>query len=191
MKDEIATLQIRVEYGITRMFDHACGNCEACLRGLLLSCTEPWAVGVEILRGTVAPDVMLRAVTAAAAFVSSDTPANAVILVLSEQPTLARLIRTIHAGSVLESTSSADPDARAVLQELTPTGRPDVVVTDRQARAAVKAVVRGGVVALPFAEVDAPSVTELVQREVTLVGPKAVQDLVNRVGHRTEIEACL
>jgi hypothetical protein len=46
-------------------------------------------------------------------------------------------------------------------------------------------------VALPFAEVDAPSVTELVQREVTLVGPKAVQDLVNRVGHRTEIEAFL
>ena len=191
MKDEIATLQIRVEFGITRMFDHACGNCEACLRGVLLSCTEPWAVGVEILRGAVEPDVMLRAVTAAAAFTSSGAAPDAVVLVLSDTPTLAKLIRTIHTGPVLESTSSADPDVRAALQGLTPTGRPDVVVTDRQGRAAVKAVVRGGMVALPFAEVDAPSVTELVQREVTLVGPKAVQDLVNRVGHRTEIEAFL
>ena len=191
MKDEIATLQIRVEFGITRMFDHACGNCEACLRGVLLSCTEPWAVGVEILRGTVEPDVMLRAVTAAAAFVSINAPADAVVLVLSDEPRLARLIRIVHSGHVLESASSSDSDVRAALLELTATGRPDVVVTDRQGRAAVKAVVRGGVVALPFAEVDAPSVTELVQREVTLVGPKAVQDLVNRVGHRTEIEAFL
>jgi len=191
VKDEIATLQIRVEYGVTRMFDHACGNCEACLRGVLLSCTEPWAVGVEILRGTTDPDVMFRAVTAAAAFASSGTSAGAVVLVLSDQPTLARLIRTIHSGPILESASSADPDVRLALQSLTRTGRPDVVVTDRQGIAAVKAVVRGGKVALPFAEVDAPSVTELVQREVTLVGPKAVQDLVNRAGHRTEIEACL
>ncbi len=191
MKYEIATLQIRVEFGITRMFDHACGNCEACLRGVLLSCTEPWAVGVEILRGSVEPDVMLRGVTAAAAFASSGVPADAVVLVLADEPTLARLIRMIHDGPILEAASSADPDVRAALQELTPTGRPDVVVTDRQGRAAVKAVVRGGMVVLPFAEVDAPSVTELVQREVTLIGPKAVQDLVNRVGHRAEIEAVL
>lgn len=191
MTMEFDTLQVRVEEGITRMFDHACGNCESCLRGVLLRCTEPWPVGVEILRGSVDPDTMMRAVTAAAAFASSGASDDAVVLVVADQPTLGRLIRTIHPGTVIETDSTADAAVRAQLKDLTPTGRPDVVVTDRQGRAAVKAVVRGGSVALPWAAVDAPTVTELVQREVTLVGPKAVQDLVNRVGHRREIEACL
>ena len=47
-----------------------------------------------------------------------------------------------------------------------------------QARTAVRSVQRGGVVCLPDSpDVAAPSITELVQRDVRLVGPSAVDAL--------------
>lgn len=122
--------------------------------------------------------------SAAAAVHAAALPADAVLLVLASAPELGDLCRAIHPGSVLEAQ-----DAREVHDVIrTATGRADAVVTTHAARSAVKAVRRGGVVCLPWTDVDAPSVTEIVQREVRLVGVESTAALQERYAH--EVERC-
>jgi hypothetical protein len=96
-----------------------------------------------------------------------------VLLVLADEAhlvMLADLCRPVHPGPMVTGTS-----AKAAASLITtPTGRADAVVTLSQAREAVRAVRRGGVVCLPLLPVDAPSITELVQREVRLIGAHGI-----------------
>ena len=77
------SVSIRVEDGLTRMFDHACGNCEPCLRGLLLGCLHQEPVGVELLRGYLPPQEMCAVVFAAAAFSGCAVEAGTTVQVLA------------------------------------------------------------------------------------------------------------
>jgi hypothetical protein len=70
-----------------------------------------------------------------------------------------------------------DDEARDRLATLSPTGRAQTVLTRHDARTAVRSVERGGHVCLPDLHVAAPSVTELVQRDVKLVSARRIQDL--------------
>lgn len=131
--------------------------------------------GADVTSGSSArsDDTIGRLQTAAAAVESARDggflASGDVLLVLAAEVhlgLLSDLCREVHPGPLVSSTTARD----AVGLITTPTGRADVVVTLFQAREAVRAVRRGGTVCLPLAEVDAPSVTELVQREVRLVG---------------------
>jgi hypothetical protein len=162
--------------------DVHCGECVACRAGLDFWCLDPLEEGVQLfsLATPAAPDELQRWLGALAALSTTSSAPDAVLLVLEDVdlPAATELVRPWHPGPVLASVDGRDDDARTRLLELSPTGRAQVVLTLRAARTAVRSVQRGGLVCLPDAAVDAPSVTELVQRDVKLVAARKVHDLV-------------
>ena len=139
---------------------------------------------IETERPEVTPEDH-RIVSAAAAVIAARLDPHAVLLVLDSSVELAELCRAVHPGPVLAATH-----AREVCEQITTrTGRADAIVTTRQARAAVRAVRRGGSVCLPWADVDPPSVTELVQREVQLFSSESLVEFMAVYGD--EVGRCL
>ena len=107
------------------------------------------------------------------AVMAAGVPADSVILVLDEQARaeqVAARIGELMPSTVLASDSSKSPETQDALAELSASGRADVVVTWDRAREAARAVRRGGVVCVGTVGAEMPSVTEVVQREVVLVG---------------------
>ncbi len=125
-----------------------------------------------------------RVLSAAAAVLAADLAADAYLVVLASDPALVDLCRAVHPGPVVAADDAVS--LRGAIP--TPTGRADAVVTTTAARAAVRAVRRGGVVCLPWAEVDAPSVTEVVQREVRLVSAPSLDALTR--AYPDEVARC-
>lgn len=80
--------------------------------------------------------------------------------------------------TVLTAAQPRDVEVEAELARRRPTGRADVVLVGNDARQAVRSVRRGGVVCIGGAEPVLPSITEVVQREVRLVGPAAPSERV-------------
>ena len=168
------------------VLDRSCGGCPTCRTGFRLWCTNLGPEREQVAFFTTRdPRSVLRSLTAAAAFVGACVDPQAVVLVLDDSDddpmSIAGLVRSLHSGAVYVTSDSADPAIRAGIAAASPHGRADVVVASLLARDAVKAVVRGGVVCLSADAVEAPTVTELVQREVRLVGARSVQDVLERV----------
>jgi hypothetical protein len=189
-----AGVKVTLQDGVLSLRDVSCDQCVECVAGFALWCRTPTLDGPVVLEldqperqegfgGADGGEGLLRLLGATAALSGAQVQPNAVVLVLDDDfQTLGRLVRLVHAGPVLATADAADPDVRVRLAGLTASGRADVVVTTRQARTAVKAVIRGGVVCLPAASVIAPTVTELVQREVRMVGATDIVALLRRVG---------
>lgn len=149
------------------LLDVSCGHCAECLAGAPLWCAEPVAEGRPVLDAPVSAEAV-RALLGAAALLEVPE-ATCVLVVGSEEAPLARLLRLVHRGPVIAAETPASPEARAELATLDPSGRAPVVVTAGAARPAVLAVRRGGHVCLAGDGDELPSITELVQREVTLL----------------------
>jgi hypothetical protein len=163
--------------------DRSCGICPTCKSGFLLWCTDTGNERELMAPFTsMDPRSLLRSLTACAAFVVAGVDPSAVVLVLdetsSDSMSIQALLRSIHPGFVVATSDPADAGARKALAQVSSHGRADVVVASHLARAAVKAVVRGGIVCLPADTVEGLTVTELVQREVQLVGARSIQDLL-------------
>jgi len=170
--------------GQVTVFDHSCGTCPQCSAGWSLHCSVIIDTGVTALIAPGDdPEALLRRVTASSALSALAPDSANVVLCLDEAapegPTLADFVRCVHSGPVLEAATPTDPPIVQALAGMTALGRADIVVTTSQARAAVKAVRRGRWVCLPLADVTAPTITEVVQREVTLVAPRALADFSN------------
>jgi threonine dehydrogenase-like Zn-dependent dehydrogenase len=164
------------------LVDRSCGSCPSCAAGATLWCRRPSAEGRDL--GSPFPADRAEAVASAiagAAALAEAPPASTVLVVDREDGPLAVLARVVTAGRVVGPDLS-DADLRSALATTEPTGRAAVIVAGADARAAVKAVRRGGHVCVGQPGARLPSVTELVQREVTLVGPRDVAALVRRVG---------
>lgn len=165
------------------LVDRSCGGCASCAAGASLWCLQPVGEGRDLAPAVPADrgDALGAALAAASAFV--EAPAASTVLVVDEEDgPLAVLVRALGPARVLVGTDPFDAALKAELAHLEPTGRAAVIVAGSDARAAVKAVRRGGHVCVGNPEARMPSVTELVQREVTLVGPRAVAGLIRRVG---------
>ncbi|WP_182525236.1 hypothetical protein [Nocardioides dongkuii] len=168
--------------GETVLVDRACGSCAACLAGSSLHCSAPLANG-RVLTAPVpaqSANELLSAVLAAAALAEAPE-ASTVVVVATESTPLAVVVRTATRARVLVTPDLADAGLRAELADLEPSGRARVVVAGTDARAAVKAVRRGGHVCVGDATATMPSVTELVQREVTLVAPRDAAAVLARI----------
>jgi hypothetical protein len=165
------------------LVDRSCGDCAACAAGAPLWCTRPDPEGRDLTAVFAAEraDVLVAALTAAAAL--AEAPATSTVLVVGDEDgPLATLVRALVPTRVLVSPDPFAATTKAALGDLEPSGRAPVVVAGTDARAAVKAVRRGGHVCVGLPDARMPSVTELVQREVTLVGPRDVAGTVRRLG---------
>ena len=183
MTNRVGSLSIRVEDGITRMFDQACGNCEPCLKGYLLDCTHKEPVGCEVLRGHLDPDQMRDVVLAAAAFGSCEADAGQPVDVMSERPALRALVDYLHRNPRPDSDRSARIPA--------PKHGAPIVVSDRVTVELIAEVPQGSVLAHPLRDVDGELTAAAQARGIVLARPRAVQDLVNRTGDRKAIESLL
>jgi hypothetical protein len=91
---------------------------------------------------------------------------------------VAVLARRIGFTVVLTAADGRDPELRRRLTEAHPTGRAGVVVSTQSLRDAARAVRRGGYAcAAPDAE-ELPTVTEVVQREITIAEARTARDLI-------------
>lgn len=172
-----------VQDGRTLIEDASCNSCTACTSQNDYWCTAPSAVGDPLgaLDGTVPATWVRRWVTVLSALAVTGSGGDDLVLLLSRTPSdrAVDLVRTVHPGTVLATDGSNDA-SRAVLREASATGRAQVVVALQDARAAVRSVQRGGCVCAPDAPVALPTVTELVQRDVRLVGPSTLRPLTER-----------
>jgi hypothetical protein len=124
---------------------------------------------------------------ALSAFLAADVPSEAIVLAVAPAgDTLLRDFLTLaHSGSVLLTGDPWSPLAKEQLADSSAFGRADVVVSLLSGRDGVLAVRRGGTVCLGDASVAMPSVTELAQREVRIVGPQDLAVGVKRFGSET------
>lgn len=165
------------------LVDRSCGACAPCAAGATLWCLMPRDEGRDLAPAVPADSAerLVAALMAASAF--AEAPATSTVLVVDEHAgPLAVLVRALGSDRVLVSSDPFDAGLKSQLAEVEPTGRAAVIVTASDARVAVKAVRRGGHVCVGNPTVRMPSVTELVQREVTLVGPREVAGVIRRVG---------
>ena len=163
--------------------DRSCGACASCVAGAKLWCLAPVADGRELVPVFAVELAAALGPALAAAAALLEAPAATTVLVVDEQDgPLAVLVRALGPARVLVSPDPFDAETKALLADTEPSGRAPVIVAGADARAAVKAVRRGGHVCVGQPGGRMPSVTELVQREVTLVGPRDAAAVVRLVG---------
>ncbi|MCR6030138.1 hypothetical protein GGQ22_01605 [Nocardioides sp. zg-579] len=169
--------------GATVLVDRSCGRCGTCRAGAGLWCSVPAAEGRSVSpRVPVAAAAALRAgVLAAAALLEAPRARTTLVVAEPGSPTAVLAGRMLD-GLVLAAPSLTDEAVRAQVAEREPSGRAAVVMAGADVRSAVRAVRRGGHVCVVHASPDSrPSVTELVQREVTLLAPRQVTPVLDRL----------
>lgn len=168
-------------FPVAKLVDVRCGRCAACRTGRDYWCLEGRESGPVLAEIGVGDGDAVRRWTSALGALAVARPApGAPLLVLSDAPTelVTRVVKQWHDGPVVVASDARDPKMRHQLARLSGTGRAPVVLTVTDVRGAVRAVERGGQVCAPDAVAALPSVTELVQRDVTLVAARGVDALV-------------
>lgn len=165
----------------TQVVDVRCGDCSACRVGRDYWCLEAQESG-ELLAevsGVRDAELVRRWTTALAALAATRREPSAALLVLADvsPDVVAELVAPWHGGPVLAAPDARDTHMRERLGAHSATGRAPLVLTVTDVRAAVRAVERGGQVCGPDTPAGLPSVTELVQRDVTLVSAASVDSI--------------
>lgn len=179
--------------GTTSVVDVSCGACSACRAGSALWCETPRDDGAVLAIAAAARACeSLSALLLADAVRCADLDGDEVVLVLGGEEAVAAgaLVGSFHAGPVLVGADPRDGGLQERLLSLRPSGRADVVASAGSDRDAVRSVVRGGDVCLVCDGPLTTTVTELVQREVRLVGPRDPARLLEAVGG-TAVDAAL
>lgn len=163
------------------LVDLSCGRCPECEAGAPVWCREQGEEGCEVVRvpAALAPEA-LEALLAAAALEQAPQGVPVLVVAAPGSP-LPELVRRLRADDSVVCGDPADGEVREALAALDATGRAPVLVTTGDARRAVKAVRRGGHVCVSGTAVALPSITELVQREVTLLAPRDLAPVTTRI----------
>ncbi|WP_435742021.1 hypothetical protein [Nocardioides sp. SYSU DS0663] len=177
---------IDVGDGTSVLLDRSCGTCPSCRGGATLWCSRPAGGGRTLTSPvpTASVTALREAVLAAAALLEAPRGGTVVVVGEDGSPQVV-MARRVVADVVLAAPLLADQSVRAQVAAREPSGRAPVIVAGADVRAAVRAVRRGGHVCVPAPSSGSgsiqPSVTELVQREVTLVAPRRVTDVLDRM----------
>lgn len=165
----------------TLLVDGRCGDCAACRAGRDYWCLDARESGPALaeIAGVHDHGLVRRWTSALAALAAARHEPAATLLVLAHgSPELITDLVTLwHHGAVVVASDARDPEMRERLSELSSTGRAPLVLTVTDVRTAVRAVERGGQVCGPDDGTLLPSVTELVQRDVTLVSAQRIDAL--------------
>lgn len=157
-----------------------CGHCEACRDRLSAWCLQPGdfaeLASLSTDCGDLERDMAGIACLSAVERAGLDQDDVLVVLLDGGLPTwVVEAARRVTGGAVLATDDLKDPDLRAALADR-PTGRADAVLVRVDVASAVRAVRRGGVVCVGSLVPTLPTVTDLVQREVRVIGPGGLSD---------------
>lgn len=178
--------------GAAAVVDLSCGGCSSCRAEAGVWCSTPLPDGPVLVEvPAVQSESALRGLLIADAVRSAAPSREHVVLALGGDAAeaAARLVHMLHDGLVLTARDVRDAGARAALEAARPSGRADVVACDADDRAGVRAVARGGDVCIALDHRAETSVTELVQREVRLVGPRSLTLLLAALGRQAVEQA--
>ena len=163
-----------------QLVDVRCGACAACDAGRDYWCLEARESGDVLAEvcGVQDTGLVRRWVSALAALALAHRSTDA-LLVLDDvdAEAVAALVAPWVQGDVVVAADARDPEMRRRLAAVSATGRAPLVLTVTDVRSAVRAVERGGQVCGPDGATRLPSVTELVQRDVTLLAARGVDAL--------------
>jgi hypothetical protein len=164
-----------------QLIDVRCGRCGACGAQRDYWCWEPRADGDVLAEVTGVQDASLvrRWASALAALsVARHEPAAALLVLADVDASMTtEIVAPWATGPVVVGADVRDPEMRRRLATVSPTGRAPMVLAVDDLRTAVRAVERGGQVCGPDGGVSLPSVTELVQRDVTMVSARGIETL--------------
>lgn len=188
------TVAIAVDPGRGLVLDHSCQSCAICAAGSPVWCQTPIRIGRILCKYPTilsATEVLAKLMTLSALVAAELSASDVVLAITPGNPAgLLRLAGLVHQGPLLSAANPKDPSVKMALAHLTSTGRADAVLSTHSVRAAVRAVSRGGCVCVPDRVADPTTVTEFVQRELRLVGPRELDRTVRKVG-QSSIEAAL
>lgn len=188
MSSRITGVAVRSsDTGAAAVVDLSCGGCSNCRAEARVWCSTPLPDGPVLVEvpATQAESALHGLLIADAVRCAAPSGEHAVLAIGGEAAEVAaRLVRMLHDGLVLTAPDARDAGARAALEAARPSGRADVVACDASDRAGVRAVARGGDVCLALDRRAETTVTELVQREVRLVGPGSLTALLALLGRQ-------
>lgn len=172
----------------SEIVDLSCGHCELCVAGSRSWCESPVG-GSDSRLGWGAPTEKLELLVEAALVASAAMQVNlqgaTVAVVGQDRQPLVEMVKGLGATRVLNAPDTFDTELLSALGQVEATGRAGVVLTLGDARSAVLSVRRGGVVCVGRNAGVLPSLTELVQREVRVLGPRDVVALLDAIGPKT------
>jgi len=175
----------------SEIVDLSCGHCELCAAGSRSWCEGPvggsergdsglgWRAPTEKL------ELLVESALVASAAMQVDLQGATVAVVGQDRQPLVEMVKGLGATRVLNAPDTFDTELLSALGQVEATGRAGVVLTLGDARSAVLSVRRGGVVCLGRNAGVLPSLTELVQREVRVLGPRDVFALLDAIGPKT------
>jgi|NGEPerStandDraft_6_1074524.scaffolds.fasta_scaffold123285_1 hypothetical protein len=175
----------------SEIIDLSCGHCPLCASGSSWWCENPGDVseGERLGVGRRAPteklDRLIDAALVASAAVQADLRGATVTVVGPGRRPLLEMVRGMGAARILQAPDTLDVELLATLSQLEATGRPGFVLTLGDIRSAVLSVRRGGAVCAGRNGGELPSLKELVQREVRVLGPADVFALLEALGPKT------
>ena len=168
--------------GLVMIVDASCGFCAECASGVRLNCTVPDALGG--LCGPAVPSAAAAGLTralltaAALATIAPEADSTPIAAIGRNAEAVATFARRAAGTEVISAPDSRDPALRRRLADAHVTTRPRIALSASSLRSAVRLARRGGFAAAPGDVSDLPSVTEVVQREVTLAQAHSVRDLL-------------
>lgn len=180
------------DVGTALLFDRSCGHCGVCQLGWSAWCEQPGeGRALCSIPKQVSVSFATAVLMATSALMTADLDGSAIVAVCTPpgHEVLSRLAQLVHRGPIVATSDLRDPQFKSYLGETSATGRPDAIVTVSSGRDAVMAVKRGGIVCLAESIDDMPSVTELAQREVRVLGPRDLSAVVDGIGRRQVEEA--
>lgn len=173
--------------GTAHIFDRSCGRCDVCQLGWSVWC-EQMGEGRALcsIPTQLSVSFATAMLMATSALMVANLDGSAVVAVFSPlgDEALFRLVQLVHRGTVVATSDLRDPVFKSYIAGISVTGRPDAIVTVSGGRDAVMAVKRGGIVCLANSVADMPSVTELAQREVRVLGPRDLSAVVEFIGRK-------
>lgn len=175
-----ALRRLSVGTGSDTIVDASCGQCLACDEGMSLWCREPNESGARRFADVPSEhaDTIVRSLETAFALagVPADAKDSSPILVVGDSAeVVAVFARRIVDSEVVTAQRSPDAGVRERLTAHHASGRARVGASADSLRMAARAVRRGGYVCGATSAEPLPSVTEVVQREVSLIPARDVR----------------
>lgn len=175
--------QLSAGEGSALIADLSCGECEHCTSGFSLWCAAPDEANARVaadVRADLA-ESLIQSLLATAALASIPAAAfdhSPVVAIGDSAAVVATFARRVVPGPILTARDSRDESLREHLAQAHASGRPRVAISGDSLRAAVRLTRRGGFACGPLDTGALPSVTELVQREVTVPEARSVRELL-------------
>lgn len=176
------TLRVVLQTGGTSIVDVSCGSCSRCIVDLDFWCTRHLSQADGTLLAEVNPapsENTLMVALGLSALASHSSIQTPVLIEAPEVQVAQALVDLLAQVQTFVTADSRSAEARSQVATASETGRAGTVLNVVDHGKAVRAVERGGTVVFTPSDVKQPTLTEVVQRELSVIGVTSLAHLRN------------